>query len=172
MSFEYSTFSRISVVLLTDGWGLCDVHRSRSMWDMPELHQEIHKSVVKREWSGDQVHVRNNQEMFFLCISQTAHSICSISLSFNEYLYLCLCFLLTNDPPVSTFLQEKQGLERDYTSYDTSEENWKELKLSSTQEWLWWMNGQGFYYRIFNTEYCCSLSALFLLYLHHDHMLL
>lgn len=87
--------------------------------------------------------MRNNQEMFFLCISQTVHSICSISLSFNEYLYLCLCFLLTNDPPVSTFLQEKQGLERDYTSYDTSEENWKELKLSSTQEWLWLMNGQG-----------------------------
>lgn len=113
----------------------------------------------------------NNQEMLFLCISQTVHSICSTSLSFNKCLYLCLCFLLTNYLPVYTVLQEKQGLERDYTLCDTSGENWKDLKLSRTQEWLWLLNELGFYYRIFSTEYC-SLSALFLLYLHHNYMLL
>lgn len=65
----------------------------------------------------------NNQEMLFLCISQAVPSICSFSLAFNKYLYLSLCFLLTNYIPACTLLQEKQDLERDYTLSHTSEEN-------------------------------------------------
>lgn len=102
-------------MLLTNGWGLCVMCIAGEACEICLNCPRKFPNQLKKKWSGDQIHMGNKQEMLFFCISQTVHSICSISQSLNKYLYLCLCFLLTNYPPVYSFLQEKQGLERDYT---------------------------------------------------------
>lgn len=139
----------------------------RYVWIAPVTSQ-IH-------WKQNEQEIRFRWEIIKKCFFYLFHklsvpSVLSVCLFFTSYLYLPLSFLLANYLTAYTSMQEKEGLGRDHALYDTNEESWKKLKLSSTQVRHWLLHGQCCI-NFLSTGYC-PFSPLFLLYLHCNNRLL
>lgn len=145
------------------------VYNTRNLsyvWIAPvtsQIHWKQNEQEIRFRWETIK------KLFFYLFHKLSVPSLVSV-FCFNNYLYLPLCFLLTNYLTAYTFMPKKQGLGRVYTFYDTHEKSWKKLKLSCTQDHYWLLHSLCCI-NSFSTEYY-TLSPLFLSYLHHNYRLL